>query len=150
MTNIGDITMDELRHVGVKGMKWGVRKDSTPSSRPSNSEIKLARKQRRAAKKNYKTTRKISEQEIALAKARMKVAHDAYKNHPAKKTARYMTTGEKRAVKILGGTLAAGASAAALSTVAPSAAKTTASLVSEGMMPGHLANVGESVSVYWR
>ena len=33
-----------LQHFGVKGMKWGVRKNRKSSSRPSRSERKAAKK----------------------------------------------------------------------------------------------------------
>lgn len=40
-SDVGDIPVDELMHYGVKGMKWGVRKDRTG---PSRATLRSAKK----------------------------------------------------------------------------------------------------------
>lgn len=37
LNDISDVPVDELKHYGVKGMKWGVRKDQSKSNQISNS-----------------------------------------------------------------------------------------------------------------
>jgi hypothetical protein len=44
MTDIGNMTTEEaLAHFGVKGMKWGVHKNSSGGSAPSSTEVYKAR-----------------------------------------------------------------------------------------------------------
>lgn len=48
MTNVGDMTMDELRHFGIKGMKWGVRRtDAQLGNSGSTKTKKVSRKENR-------------------------------------------------------------------------------------------------------
>ena len=148
--NMGDITLNELKHYGVKGMKWGVSKNT--GARPTNELIKTNRKARKEAKATFKTQKKISDLQIKQAKANLKVARETYKNHPAHQTTGYMTTGEKTALKVLGGAVvvAGGATLAAKNVPVKNLSKTASSFPTEGMMPAYLANTGESVSVYWK
>lgn len=62
-----------LQHFGVKGMKWGVRKNRKPSSKPSRSERKAAKKQ---AKKLDKEQAKF-EKEFAKNRTAGKMMNEA-------------------------------------------------------------------------
>lgn len=72
---MGKANSEELRHYGVKGMKWGVRKDRTPIGRLGNSARQKisstyenpfgVRKRKAYTKKGYQLTDKQLDQRIA-------------------------------------------------------------------------------------
>jgi hypothetical protein len=109
--------LDDLQHFGVKGMKWGVRKQA------SAADIKGARKRfgRRvddfhdAGKQLRKTTKRGSAQRAAgqkkLAKTRMSLLND-----PDRATSFRMTRGEKWLIASIGavGTVATAGAAPAV------------------------------------
>lgn len=103
---------EALEHHGIKGQRWGVRRES--GSHPSTEQIKSARATRKEAKAELKETQRVSKAEIATAKERMRIAKDNYKNMPEKQIARTMTNGEKVATGVVLAAAAAGVTYAML------------------------------------
>lgn len=110
---------EPIVHFGVKGMKWGVRKDKVPSaSNKRTQEITEARqrqgKRETSAYKSMENAkiRKTKEIEDAekraadtIAKAQKRI--DTLSMHPDAVTANLMTRGEKITMGVVGGALGA-------------------------------------------
>lgn len=116
---------DSLEHYGVKGMRWGVRRENRNSSKPSNEEIKLARarvlSERQKEVYKNKGRKRVS---ILMNGEFSKHLSDEYRANPDRAVAFRMTTGEKilsglMAVPTFGGSiLAIGVSAQASKSIA--------------------------------
>lgn len=90
---------DELKHYGVLGMKWGVRKDRSKGStrkRKSKSTVSADYKTAKALKK--RGTKNLSNEEMRKVIERMNLEKQ-YKNL----SKRELTSGEKWARRVLAG-----------------------------------------------
>ena len=70
--------MDELQHHGVKGMKWGVRKDRKKVSEMTDEELKTANKRKKLEneykKLNYPVTESYKNKLVGAATGAAAVA----------------------------------------------------------------------------
>lgn len=70
--------MDELQHHGVKGMKWGVRKDRKKISEMTDEELKTANKRKKLEneykKLNYPVTESYKNKLVGAATGAAAVA----------------------------------------------------------------------------
>lgn len=119
MSDAGAQAVNELMHHGVKGMKWGVRKD-----KPSSSDITLARAKQnsRAAAANKAFAKSVTSRDKATrtqAKKDHQQLNQVFLDHPDRVTALRMTRGEKIVLGLIAvgipgvGTAAAGGAAGA-------------------------------------
>jgi hypothetical protein len=103
-TKVHELSPQEaLKHFGVKGMKWGVKKA------PSGGAIRTARRNVmneasaiRSEKKNIRKTTKRGSKERAAGEKRIDKMKVAFLNNPDRATAARMTRGEKAATLLLG------------------------------------------------
>lgn len=89
--NFGDAkpSLEELAHHGVKGMRWGVRKDH-----PTSADIHGARARQAAREKTFQTAKSKS------ARTRAATAHRLSEDRV---TASRLTLGEKVTLSLVGG-----------------------------------------------
>lgn len=89
--------LDELVHHGVKGMKWGVRKGSYPSTseihgarnRLQKQQNKISKQRRKVVKETIKRSSKAP-----VARAKLKDMKKSMLKNPDRVTALHMTNGE--------------------------------------------------------
>jgi hypothetical protein len=100
-------TPEDLVHVGVKGMKWGVRKSQGtrefhqkfPTSHKRAAEIRRARISTAATRQAFKDERNSEKR---------KQLKDIHLSNPDRATALRLTRGEKVVLALLGSTTAVG------------------------------------------
>lgn len=97
----GAAQVAELFHYGVKGMRWGKRKD-----KPSSADIEVARANQsaRVARVNEKFVKSVTARdkgERAAAKAEYQKLNQVFLDHPDRVTAMRMTRGEKAVLALI-------------------------------------------------
>lgn len=94
-----DFTEDFLEHYGVKGMRWGVRKERDSSSgnpKPTNRQIKTARANLLAKRRTeYQRANVKGKASIAVLGEFSPALSRQYRADPTRQFAFNMTTGEK-------------------------------------------------------
>lgn len=91
--------IDELLHAGVKGMKWGVRKD--PKSQQRHDDKMTMRKQTKEAHKERMSVHRMSNEDIQKKVKRMQLEKQ-YLSLTEDRAAYHQSVGKKMMKKMLG------------------------------------------------
>lgn len=97
--NPGYDLVDELLHAGVKGMKWGVRKD--PKSQQRHNDKMTMRKQTKEANKDRMSVHRMSNEDIQKKVKRMQLEKQ-YLSLTEERAAYHQSVGKKMMKKMLG------------------------------------------------
>lgn len=106
---------DALAHVGVKGMKWGVRKKRATSDQIREARVKVRNQESQINKQASRVDNAKTAKSRAAAQKKHHEMSMSYLKSPDRETASRLTTGEKVALAVIAvgipgpGTLGAGA-----------------------------------------